>query len=143
MALSLLGQAEAQQGRYRGDSYTKADVARIIERVETKSDAFVRAFDQAMDRSRLDGSAREDQMNQQVRQLEQKIDALRSEFDRRDQWQETRDNVHAVLRQADEVERFMLNHRLRADVEQQWRAVREDLSKLAGVYNVTETRKGS
>jgi hypothetical protein len=37
----------------------------------------------------------------------------------------------------------MLSHRLRADVEQQWRTVREDLNRLAGIYNVTGARKGS
>jgi hypothetical protein len=143
IALSLVGQGAAEQGRYRGESYTKAEVARVIARVENNSDAFVRAFDQALDRSRMDGSDREDQMNTQVRQLDQKIDALRNEFDRRDTWQETRVNVQEVLRQADEVERLMLQHRLRTNVEQQWRAVRADLTRLAGIYNMGGTRKGS
>jgi hypothetical protein len=143
IALSLIGQAAAEQGRYRGESYTKAEVANVISRVENNSDAFVRAFDQALDRSRMDGSDREDQMNKQVRQLDQKINALRSEFDRRDTWQETRTNVQAVLQQADEVERMMLNHRLRTNVEQQWRAVRSDLVRLAGIYDMGGNRKGN
>ena len=74
------------QGRYRGRTYSKADVDRIIHRVEDSSDRLRQAVDRNLDRSRLDGTRREDDINQQVKQLENALDELRSEFDRRDTW---------------------------------------------------------
>ena len=53
LALATPGLA---QGRYRGRAYTKADVDRIIKRVEERADAFVRLFDNALDRSALNGT---------------------------------------------------------------------------------------
>ena len=135
VGLLLPMQAEAQ-GRYRGKRYSKSDVDRIIKRVETNSDEFKDAFDKALDRSRLDGSSLEDQLNRQVKQFESELDDLRDEFDKHDSWWETRDNVQEVRRQADEVNRLMRNVRMGAGVEAKWIAVRVDLNKLLGIYNL-------
>lgn len=124
------------QGRYRGNRYSKADVDRIIKRVEESSDHFTKAFDKNLDRSRLDGSSLEDKMNRQVKQFEKELDELRDDFDRRDNWLETRDNVQDVIREADEVNRLMRNSRFGRDVEAKWLIVKRDLNKLAGVYNL-------
>lgn len=135
LALAWLSQVEAQ-GRAQGEHYTKADVERIIQRVETQSDAFTAAFDQALDRSRQDGTQREDQLNAQVQQLERALDALREEFNRRETWRETRTNVQAVLRQSDEIDRLMRARKMPPGVEDRWRAVRADLNTLAGIYDL-------
>jgi hypothetical protein len=124
------------QGRYRGNKYSKADVDRIIKRVEESSDNFTKAFDKNLDRSRLDGSSLEDKLNRQVRQLERELDDLRRDFDRKDNWLETRDNVQDVIREADEVNRLMRTSRLGRDVETKWLIVKRDLNKLAGIYNI-------
>lgn len=131
--------AEAQ-GRYRGRFYTKADVDRIIKRVEERSDAFRKAVDQRLDRSRLDDTKAEDRINRQVKQLEEALDELRSEFDRRDKWQETRANVEKVMRQADEVNALMRNARFGPAVENEWKLLRADLNRLAGIYNLRQLR---
>src|SRR5215470_9778297 len=74
------------QGRYRGKFYSKADVDRIIKRVETRSDEFKSLVDRYLDRSRLDDTKKEDRINEQVGELEKALDNLRSDFDRTDQW---------------------------------------------------------
>ncbi|NOT64145.1 MAG: hypothetical protein HOP19_28350 [Acidobacteria bacterium] len=136
-SLSLLFTLTAHaQGRYRGRAYTKADVDRIIRRVETSADALRKAVDNNLDRSRLDGTRREDDINQQVKQLENALDELRSEFDRRDTWRETRREVEKVMRQSDEVNAIFRRLRFHAAVETQWRNVRADLNRLAGIYDL-------
>jgi hypothetical protein len=124
------------QGRYRGRTYTKADVDRIIRRVEDSSDALRKAVDNNLDRSRLDGTRTEDRINEQLKQLENALDELRSEFDRRDTWRETRREVEKVMRQSDEVNAIFRARRFHASVETQWRVVRADLNRLAGIYNL-------
>ena len=140
MFLTLGFTAAAAQGRYRGRAYAKADVNRIIQRVENSSDALRKAVDANLDRSRLDGTRREDDINEQVKQLENALDELRREFDRRDTWRETRREVEQVMRQSDEVNAIFRRLRFHAAVEAQWRNVRADLNRLAGIYNLPQLR---
>lgn len=136
LMIILVSDQTFAQGRYRGNRYSKADVDRIIKRVEESSDRFTKAFDRNLDRSRLDGSSLEDRLNRQVKQLEKELDHLRSDFDRKDNWLDTRDNVQDVMRDADEVNRIMHNGHFHRDVEAKWIIVKKDLNKLAGVYNL-------
>jgi hypothetical protein len=129
------------QGRARGRYYTKSDVDNIIKRVETNSDKLKETVDKSLDRSVLDGSNREDNYNEQVKELEKALDNLRHEFDRRQNWQESRSQVADVLREADEVGRIVRRPVFGNKVHKQWVKVRTDLNTLAGVYNLPLLRQ--
>lgn len=141
MCLIMVLPALAQpQGRARGRVYNKAEVDRVIERVEDRSDAFVKLVDRSLDRSRLDGSRTEDNLNRQVKQLEKALDELRREFDRRQAWVETKSQVQAVVNQADEINAWIRRSRTTPDIERQWAALRRDINTLADVYNIRRLR---
>jgi archaellum component FlaC len=135
LALVMPGQGEAQ-GRYHGERYTKGEVEQIIDRVEERSDTFASAFDEAMDQSKLDDSRREDRLNQQVEQFTTTLDTLRSDFERRDNWRETRGYVQEVMQQADEINRLMHSTRVADGIKEKWAAVKRDLNRLAGIYDL-------
>ena len=126
------------QGTAAGRFYTKAEVEYIIKRVEERSDSFRNVIDRTLDRSTLDGTNREDNINQQVKELENAIDTLRKEFDRAQTWQESRRQVQSVLSEADEVNAIMRRGRWRRGgaVKSEWALVRNDLNRLAGVYDL-------
>ncbi len=129
------------QGRARGRFYTKAEVDNIINRVETNSDKLKETVDKSLDRSVLDGSNREDNFNEQVKELEKALDDLRDDFDRRQRWIESRSQVTDVLREADEVGRIVRKPVFGSKVHKQWVKVRTDLNTLAGVYNLPRLRE--
>jgi len=131
--------AEAQ-GRSYGRSYTRVDVDRVIRRAEDRSDIFKKTVDRQLDHSRLNGSRTEDRINAQVKQLENAIDDLRSEFNRRDRWMDTRVSVERVIRQSDEVNSIMRRSRFNPQVEREWDLLRSDLNTLANVYNLRPLR---
>jgi len=124
------------QGRYRGRIYTKGDVERIIKRVEDRSDSFRKIVDRSLDRSALDGTRREDNINEQVKQFEKALDELRSEFSRQDRWLETRHHVEKVLSEAGDVNAIVRRHFLRPVIEREWALLRADINRLAGVYDL-------
>lgn len=124
------------QGRYRGRVYTNADVERIIKRVEDRSDSFKNLVDKSLDRSALDGTRREDNINEQVKQLEKALDALRSEYSRHDRWLETRHHVERVMSEAEDVNAIVRRHVLRPVIEREWAFLRADINRLAGVYDL-------
>jgi exonuclease VII large subunit len=137
MLLILEGPTAAKaQGRSRGRAYTKSDVDRIIKRVEQRSDSFKDVVDRSLDRSVLDGTRREDNINEQVKQFEKALDALRSDFDREDRWLETRRQVERVLDEAEEVNTLIRRHSLRQYLERGWALLRSDLNRLAGIYDL-------
>lgn len=124
------------QGRYRGRHYSKAEVDRIIKRVETRSDSFRKHVDESLDNGVLDGTRAEDRINDQIKDLEKALDELRGEFDRRDNWLDVREDVVKVVNQADEVNAIFRSRSLRAKVEAEWLALKSDINRLAGIYNV-------
>ncbi|MFY9222566.1 MAG: hypothetical protein WAQ98_07850 [Blastocatellia bacterium] len=141
----------AQRGRGRGNDkddrndyrryeqrYAKRDVSEIIRRVEESSNQFRKDVDRDLDRSRLDGSRREDRINDEVKRFEDALDRLRREFDRNDSWWESRNNVQVALDAARPVATRLKNNRFSSNVENQWRNLRRDLNKLAFVYNLPQ-----
>ena len=138
MFLSIASSVAPAQGTHRGQFYTKADVEHIIKRVEERSDEFRKVIDKSLDRSAINGTNREDNINEQVKELENAIDKLRSEFDRAQTWEETRSQVQRVMNEADEVNAIVRRGRWPrgGPVKSSWALVRSDLNKLAGVYNL-------
>ena len=139
-SLLVVAQDVRAQGTDRGRFYTKKDVDRIIKRVEDRSDAFRKVVDRTLDRSVLNGTNREDNINQQVKELENAIDKLKKDFKRANTWEETREQVQTVMNEADEVNGIVRRGRWRRGgaVKDEWALVRADLNKLAGVYNLRQ-----
>lgn len=133
--VAAAGEANAQRRSRRG-GLTKGQVGDIIRRVETRVDGFTASFDDALDRSRLDGTRREDDLNRRAQALESATDELRREFDRRDTWQENRDEVRRCLNAASDINAVIHRRRLRYGTERAWAALRYELNALARAYNL-------
>ena len=135
LILSVPSEAQFRR-RVRARWLTKAEVNEIIRRAENRSDEFVRLFDRALDRSRVDGTNREDRLNEKARNLENALDELRREFDRKESYIETRPEVSRCLNIAEDINRTMRHRRLGAGAERQWALLRAELNALAQVYNL-------
>ena len=116
--------------------YNKREVEQIIKNVETSADRFRKDFDHWLDHSHFDGTDREDKFNAKVKKFEQSTNRLRHEFDLKDSWWETRNEVQKVMNEADSVSKMMRSHEFARGVEDQWRRLRSDLNKLASTYNL-------
>lgn len=137
LVLVMVETGNAQKNRKaRGKKYSRADVGRVIKRVETRVDNFVDNFDEALDDSNLDGTEREDNLMDKARALESATDELRREFDRRDTWIENKSEVRACLNIASDINRTMKNRRLGPKTEGNWTRVRYELNTLAKIYNL-------
>ncbi|MGB8509533.1 MAG: hypothetical protein WCD76_14195 [Pyrinomonadaceae bacterium] len=137
LLLTLAATTEAQR---RPRAYMKAEVNDIIRRVENRSDEFVRLFDSSLDRSRLDGTKREDRLNEHARNLERALDDLRREFDRRENYNQTKPEVSRALNVAEDINKVMRRRRMGGETERQWLLLRSELNALALVYNLRPLR---
>lgn len=144
MVLTFADVSNAQRRREsRGRGMTKAQVKVVINRVEDRVDNFVSKYDKSLDRSRLDGSSREDWLMKRARDLESATDELAREFNRRDAWIENKDEVRRCLNIASDIDRNMKNYRFGAATESNWARVRYELNTLADIYNLPKVGSGA
>ena len=124
--------------RERG--YTRDEVNAVIRRVETRTDEFVKLFDKSLDRSGLDGTRREDNLNDRAKELEKATDELRREFDRKESYVATRPEVARCLNIAGNIDNTMRRRRMGGQTERQWALLRAELNELARLYNLPRVR---
>jgi hypothetical protein len=91
-------------------------------------------LDSALDKSRLDGTRREDDINSFVKEFYKETKRLHDRFDSH---KSTTNDVTTVLGRAADIEQFMRRNRLRREAQRDWAALKGYLDELAQVYNVT------
>jgi hypothetical protein len=132
LALACIGMtAQAQRRTYRG---TDQQVRQLITRIESRTNVFRTDLDARLDRSRIDGTRQEDDINQLVGNFENATNQLRDRFNSR---QSVSADVQSVLDQAALIDSFVRRNRLGARAERDWASLRLDLNELASVYNVS------
>lgn len=110
-------------------------VEELIHRIESQSDVFRKSLDSALDKSRLDGTRREDDINSFVKDFYQETKQLHDHFDSH---KSTASDVQTVLNRAAQIDQFMRRNRLQRDqqAKRDWFQLRAHLDELAGFYNV-------
>jgi len=121
------GSTFAQRPWYRGN------VREIIRDLESDTDRYKSSLDTALDRSRLNGSRAEDEINDYVKQFEQATDRLR---DRAEDRQYAPNLAREVLNRGRCINTFMRRNRLGGQAESDWAKVRNDLNRLSNAYNL-------
>jgi hypothetical protein len=110
------------------------EVKKLMAQLKKDTGKFRKSLDSSLDRSRLNGSHREDDINRFLKNYEDATERLYSRF---------KDNksvgadVEAVLDGAAEIDRFMTRRLANERAERDWEAVRTDLRRLAEAYNVS------
>ncbi|HEX6186687.1 MAG TPA: BON domain-containing protein [Pyrinomonadaceae bacterium] len=110
-----------------------AQAKQSISRLETSTDRFSKRLDAALDRSRLDDSRLEDQVNALVDEFEFATDRLK---ERVDDDMAIESDVREVLRRGLRLDMFMKTHRLTPAAQGDWRRVKNNLDQLARSFGV-------
>jgi DNA repair ATPase RecN len=114
-------------------SVIRVNVRQTIRNLETDSDTFKHSLDDALDRSHLDGTRAEDEVNKYVKEFEHATDKLK---DRAEDQQYSPNLAREVLMRGRSINTFMRKYRLGGDAEQDWTRVRNDLTQLAAGYRI-------
>jgi regulator of sigma D len=121
----------------RRAAYSKEQIEQLLERIEERTDAFTKRFDEALDDSRLDTTRTEENYTDRSRDLENVTDELRREFDHNDTRGETSANVRKVLNVASDINRIMNSRNFGRQTEATWTALRAELNALARIYGLS------
>ncbi|HEV2835731.1 MAG TPA: hypothetical protein VGW58_10460 [Pyrinomonadaceae bacterium] len=134
MCFALL--VPTSEGQVIGQPYRLSDkeVERIIRRIEQQSDHFRSSVDSALDKSRFNGSNREDDINSFIKDFYEQTKRMRDRFDKH---QSTSPDVEAVLDRAARIDDFMRRNRLSSKAQDDWSTLKNSLDELASAYNVS------
>jgi hypothetical protein len=128
------GSTPVNTGSVRPYRVTESNVQTLIARLETRTDAYRRQVNLAIDRSLLNNTRSETSLVNYIGEFETATDNLRRNFDSR---RSAMTDVEEVLSRAYYIDSFMRDYRLSVAAETEWRAIRTDLSTLATYYNVS------
>jgi predicted glycoside hydrolase/deacetylase ChbG (UPF0249 family) len=133
MLLVLVSSGEAQ---VTGQPYrlTDREVARLLDRIRSKTNTFRDSLKKALNKSRLDRTQREENVNDYVKAFEEDTKRLDDHFDHH---KSTAADVDSVLQRAARINTFMILHPLDARVQGDWATLRTDLELVANAYNIS------
>ena len=139
LALCLPAAAAAQWGRQdrypdnRGyGRYDERGVRDSAHRLDRLAKDFERNVDRALDRSRVDGSRREDRINDQVHQFRDAVGDFKSRVGNGRDLNRSANEAQRVLREAQDVDR--LARRLDGRTSSQWSQIQQELRYISNVY---------
>lgn len=129
VALAGVSMTAQAQRPYRNDRA----IRQILNRIDNRTNQFRNSLDAALDRSRIDGTRREDNINQFVQDFDNAVESLRDRFNNRT---ETTADVENVLNIATRIDNFMRRNRLATTAQNDWVSLRSDVNQLAAAYNI-------
>ena len=138
LAVAQGGYGYPDYGRNRNDNYGRYDNRYLrdsIHRLDRLSKDFERDIDRALDRSRADGTRREDQINMRADRFRRAVSNLRSAFNNGRDLNRSRDEAQRVLQEAQQFDR--LGRRLMDNrVASEWAQIQQELRVISNAYGL-------
>ena len=133
LALALPAAASAQWGRYPDDRdygrgrYDDRGLRDSVHRLDRLAKDFEREMDRSLDRSRANGSRREDQVNNQVHQFRDAVGDLKSRVGNGRDLNRSESEARRVIQEADQLDRV-------ARRASQWSQIQQELRYISNAY---------
>ena len=122
----------------RNGNYDTRNLRSVAERIKERSKSLERSVDRLLDNSRVNGTRREDHINQDVSEFRKAADRFRSRVDNngRDRnrgYQEAQN----LLQSANHAERMLARLRVDSRTYADWREIKQDLRIVANAYGLS------
>jgi hypothetical protein len=141
LALSLPVAAAAQwggQNRYPNDRgsrrYDERAVRDSVHRLDRLAKDFARDMDRALDRSRADGTNREDRINDRVHQFRDAVGDLKSRVGNGRDLNRSADEARRVLQEGQQLDRVARPRWFDGRLSSQWSGIQRELRFIGDVY---------
>jgi hypothetical protein len=138
VAFALPGTASAQWGRGSDrDDYGRYDERALrdsVHRLDRLSKDFERNIDRALDRSRANGSDREDRINDQVHQFRDAVGDLKSHVGNGRDLNRSADEARRVLQEGQQLDRIARPRWFDSRLASDWSQIQRELRFIGDVY---------
>jgi hypothetical protein len=141
LALCLPVAAAAQWGGYpdnrnngRNDRYDDRYLRDTVQRLDRLAKDFERDMDRALDRSRVNGTEREDRINEQVHQFRDAVGDLKSNVGNGRDLNRSADEARRVMDQSQQVDRIARPRWFDGRLSSQWSQIQRELRVISDIY---------
>src|SRR5829696_9052636 len=143
LALALPAAASAQWGSYPQDRYPDnrgngryddRGLRDSVNRLDRLSKDFERDMDRALDRSRVNGSNREDRINDQIHQFRNAVGDLKSRVGNGRDLNRSADEARRVLEQGQQLDRVARPRWYDGRMASQWSQIQQELRYISNIY---------
>lgn len=142
LGLTIYASAQRRNSGYN-DNYGRADVyvSYAIKNLRNNSRRFVDTLDRELDRSRYDGTAREDHLNSLAKRLKNAAEDLDDEFEGRSRgsMSSSSDEARRTVSYGSQLDAALSRSRLsynNFNLQQNWSAIERDLVTIARAYSI-------
>ena len=111
---------------------SEQELSDLLTRIDTDADRFAKTADKAMDKSGFDGTPREDELNNHLKNFKKATEALKNDHS----GPNAKGDFETVLHHGVAIENFLRRNPLDG-VEEDWTTLRADLGELAKGFNIT------
>ena len=144
LALALPAAASAQWGGYpqrypdnRGNGrYDDRGLRDSVHRLDSLAKNFEKDMDRALDRSRANGSRREDQINAEVHQFRNAVGDLKSRIGNGRDLNRSEDEARRVFQEAQQVDRVARPRWYDSRLASEWSQIQQELRYISDAYGV-------
>ena len=129
---------DGRWGRRGGrlSDYERRQLRDLARRIDDRSRDLQRDVDSLLDRSRINGTRREDRINEEARDLRNAAQRFRDVAGDSDRLERSRDEASRLLQEASRVSRLLSRTRLDSRTSSDWNQIRSDLRTVANIYNL-------
>lgn len=140
MGLSIVASAQWRNDRNNRNTgyYGNTNLNSTIKNLKNNSKRFEKVLDRELDRSRYDGTRREDALNGLADRFKDAVRDLDDEYDNSRDYNRSRDEVRQVLSTGQQLGNALQRSRAirNSSVQSYWRNIQNDLNIIARSYNV-------
>jgi hypothetical protein len=120
----------------RMSDYDRRQLRDLARRIDDRSRDLQRDIDRVLDNSRINGSNREDRINDEARDLRSAASRFRSVAGDTNDLYRSRDEASQLLQQASQVGRVINRARVDSRTASDWNQLRSDLRAVANIYGL-------
>ena len=135
-AAAQWGRDDRGRGRDRGDygRYDERQLRDSVHRLDRLAKDFEKNMDRALDRSRANGSQREDRINNQVHEFRDAVGDLKSRVGNGRDLNRSSDEARRVLQEGQELDRIARPRWYDGGLSSQWSQIQRELRFISDVY---------
>ena len=139
LGLSIVASAQYRYPRGNNDNYGNRDISSTVKSLRDQSRQFERIMDDQLDRSRYDGTRREDHLNGLAKRFKNAAEDLDDEYEGYRKQQQSADEARKVLSTARQLDNALMNSRIGRNngyLYNAWSAIQQNLYTISQVYNL-------
>ena len=113
-----------------GPAWSQESTTSLIKQLREDTERFGNSVDKAMDRSSIDGSKLEDEINRYIKEFEESIGTLQGDWEEK---REAKGSAEELMVRGRTIDKFLKKHtdHFKSPVHTEWASVKLDIGRIA------------